>query len=97
MRGEATLHPRVAARVLQELQAGGGADGTPPTLTAREREVLRLVAEGRSNREIASDLHLSDKTVKRHVSNILGKLHLTDRTQAAAFAWRRGLVDEDDA
>ena len=96
VRGEATLHPRVAARVLQELQEGGADDGTPLSLTGREHEVLLLLANGRSNRWIAERLSLSVKTVKRHVSNILGKLHLTDRTQAAVFAWRRGLVDEGD-
>ena len=93
--GEATLHPRVAARVLQELQGGGDEGGSQFDLTAREHEVLQLVAEGHSNRKIASELFLSDKTVKRHVSNILSKLHLSDRTQAAVYAWRRGLVDRD--
>ncbi len=86
VRGEATLHPRIAARLMQELQDGGTAD--PQSLTEREREVLQLLAEGRSNLAIAHRLNISDKTVKRHVSNILGKLHLTDRTQAAVFAWR---------
>ncbi len=92
-RGEAVLHPRVAARVVQELQ---GARGDQPNaftdLSDRELEVLRLVANGVSNPEIADRLCISEQTVKSHVSNILSKLHLADRTQAAAFAWREGVV-----
>jgi NarL family two-component system response regulator LiaR len=91
--GEAMLHPRVAARVIKELQ------GTPREtinafheLSDREMEVLKLIADGLSNAEIAAKLVLSEKTVKGHVSNILGKLHLADRTQAAVFAWREGVV-----
>jgi DNA-binding NarL/FixJ family response regulator len=64
----------------------------PISLTTREREILRLVAEGLTNVEIARKLYLSDKTVKSHVSNILAKLHLPDRTQAAVFAYRHGLT-----
>ena len=64
----------------------------PPALTARESEVLALIADGRSNREIARDLILSEKTVKTHVSSILVKLGLADRTQAALYAVRSGLV-----
>jgi NarL family two-component system response regulator LiaR len=94
-RGEATLNPRVAARLVAEMRSGGG-PGQPPNpfaeLSAREQDVLRLIADGRSNAEIADQLTLSEKTVKGHVSNILGKLHLADRTQAAVFAWREGLV-----
>lgn len=69
-----------------------GTDSIP--LTGREKEVLRLVAEGLTNVEIAHRLYLSDKTVKSHVSNILAKLHLPDRTQAAVFAYRQGLTDD---
>lgn len=96
-RGEAVLHPRVAARVVQELH-GAQQDSVNPltTLSDREMEVLRLIADGLSNVEIAEALTISDKTVKSHVSNILGKLHLVDRTQAAVFAWRKGVVRRDE-
>lgn len=91
--GEAVLHPRVAARVIKELQ-GRRADAPNPftELSERELEVLKLIADGMSNAEIASRLVLSEKTVKGHVSNILSKLHLADRTQAAVYAWREGVV-----
>jgi NarL family two-component system response regulator LiaR len=61
-------------------------------LTAREMEVLKLVAQGMSNADIASQLVITERTVKAHVSNLLGKLHLSDRTQAAVYAWREGLM-----
>lgn len=95
-RGEAVLHPRIAARVLQELR-GDHSDPVNPfsSLSEREQEVLRLIAEGLSNAQIAEKLVLSEKTVKGHVSNILSKLHLSDRTQAAVFAWREGIVHRD--
>jgi NarL family two-component system response regulator LiaR len=91
--GEATLHPRVAARVILEMQ-GATRDRPHPftELSGRELEVLRLIADGQSNNEIAARLVLSEKTVKGHVSNILSKLHLADRTQAAVYAWRSGIV-----
>jgi len=92
-RGEAVMHPHVAARVVQELQATPSRNsGMTPTLSEREQEVLRLIAEGSSNTEIAERLIISENTVKSHVSNILGKLHLADRTQAAIYAWRAGVV-----
>jgi len=94
-RGEAVLHPRVAARVVQELHGATrmGAGLNPFTeLSDRELEVLRLIADGRSNEEIAAQLVISEKTVKSHVSNILSKLHVVDRTQAAIYAWREGVV-----
>jgi NarL family two-component system response regulator LiaR len=92
-RGEAVLHPRVAARVVQELHGTRRDRPNPFTeLSDRELEVLRLIAEGLSNAEIAERLVISEKTVKSHVSNILSKLHLADRTQAAVYAWREGVV-----
>jgi NarL family two-component system response regulator LiaR len=91
--GEAVLAPRVAARVIQEV-TGPTKDKLNPVaeLSERELEVLRLIADGLANAEIAQRLVLSEKTVKGHVSNILSKLHLADRTQAAVFAWREGVV-----
>ena len=92
-RGESVLHPRVAARVVQEVR--GSRRDMPnlfTDLSDRELEVLRLIADGLSNAEIASKLVISEKTVKGHVSNILGKLHMMDRTQAAVYAWQQGLV-----
>ena len=92
-RGESVLHPRVASRVVEELR--GTRKDTPnlfTDLSDREIEVLRLIADGMSNAEIADKLVISEKTVKGHVSNILSKLHMMDRTQAAIFAWRSGIV-----
>ena len=91
--GEAVLHPQVAARVIKELQGARAALPNPFTeLSDRELEVLKLIADGLANADIAARLVLSEKTVKGHVSNILGKLHLADRTQAAVYAWREGVV-----
>lgn len=94
--GEAVLHPRVAARVIKELQGRRAESVNPFTeLSEREFEVLKLIADGMSNAEMASKLVLSEKTIKGHVSNILSKLHLADRTQAAVYAWREGVVRKD--
>ncbi len=91
--GEATLHPRVASRVIQELHGANREELNPYTeLTEREMEVLKLIAKGQSNSEIADSLVISVNTVKGHVSNILSKLHLADRTQAAVYAWQQGIV-----
>jgi len=91
--GEATLHPRVAARVIKQFR-GGDLDKRNPftTLTEREMEVLKLIAKGYTNSKIAEQLVISLGTVKGHVSNILSKLHLADRTEAAVYAWREGIV-----
>jgi len=94
--GEAVINPRVAARLVQEVR--GSRDVTPnpfTELTEREMEVLHLIADGLTNARIAEQLVISEKTVKGHVSNILGKLHLADRTQAAVYAWREGIVRRD--
>ncbi len=91
--GEATLHPRVALRVIQEIHSPRKDDLNPFTeLTEREMEVIKLIARGMSNTSIAEELVISENTVKGHVSNILSKLHLADRTQAAVFAWQQGIV-----
>lgn len=91
--GEAVLHPRVATRVVVSMH---GLRGQVPDafreLTDRELEVLRLLADGLSNRDIAARLVIGEKTVKTHVSAILAKLAVTDRTQAAAYAWRHGVL-----
>ena len=93
-RREATLHPSVAARLMQELS---GARSSPlDELTEREREVLACIARGMSNAEIADRLIIGERTVKTHVSNILSKLHLQDRTQAALLALRERLVPLED-
>ena len=89
-RGEGLLHPRVAARVMAEVRSG-----RPPSrvdeLTPREREVLALLGAGHTNAQLAAELFISEKTVKTHVSSILAKLRLPDRTAAALFAVREGI------
>ena len=87
--GQVQLSPQAAARLLREVKA----PDNPETLTERETEVLRLLAQGRSNKEIAQALIIGEKTVKTHVSNILAKLNVPSRTQAALFAVRIGMVD----
>jgi len=96
-RGESSLHPTIARKLLQELSRPSERPPTPEPLTEREVEVLRLVARGQSNQEIADQLVISEATVRTHVSNILGKLHLASRTQAALYALREGLASLDDA
>ncbi|MFD4247820.1 response regulator [Streptomyces sp. NPDC058525] len=90
--GHVLLQPEVAEALLAQEDQTASA-GRPGSLTDREREVLGLVADGRSNREIARALVLSEKTVKTHVSNILMKLDLSDRTQAALWAVRHGIAE----
>ncbi|HLZ63755.1 MAG TPA: response regulator transcription factor [Ktedonosporobacter sp.] len=94
--GESVLHPRIATRVIQEVrEARRKVPSAFAELTERELDVLRLIGEGNSNATIAEKLILSEKTVKGHVSNILGKLHMLDRTQAAVFAWQQGLMEKE--
>lgn len=88
--GQVQLSPKAAARLMREVRA----PESPESLTDRETEVLRLLAKGLSNKEIANTLVIGEKTVKTHVSNILSKLGLSSRTQAALHAARIGLVDE---
>ena len=96
-RGEPSLEPAIASKLLYELAHPPQQELTPEPLTEREVEVLRLVAQGCSNREIAEQLVIAVETVRTHVSNILGKLHLASRTQAALYALREGLASLDDA
>ena len=93
-RGEVQLDPEIAKRLMDEISARPSKPAADD-LTERELDVLRLIARGLKNRDIASELVLSEKTVKTHVSNILSKLHLSDRTQAAIYALREGLAQEE--
>jgi two-component system, NarL family, response regulator LiaR len=95
-RGESVLDPSVAAKVLQEMRRRRDRDPVDQ-LSPREIEVLTALARGRSNKEIAKDLSIGEETVKTHVSNILSKLHLADRTQAAIYGLQQRLVRLDDA
>ena len=94
-RGEAILHPRIARRLMAEVAAPpqGHTHDPAADLTPREVEVLHLIAQGHTNAEIAAKLFITERKVKAHVSNLLSKLHLSDRTQAAIYAWREGLME----
>jgi two-component system NarL family response regulator len=97
-RGESLISPSMASKLLAEFTAVTGRAGAPeeegaPRLSPREIEVLKLVAQGRTNREVAAALHLSENTVKNHVANILDKLHLRSRVEAAMYAVRAKLVE----
>lgn len=94
-RGESALHPLIARKVLEELQATPERRLTEEPLTQRELEVLRLIAQGHENKDIAERLTISEATVRTHVSNILNKLHLATRTQAALYALKEGLASLD--
>jgi NarL family two-component system response regulator LiaR len=95
-RGETQLHPDITKKLIDRVTASQkGADTVPGDLTPRELEVLALIAQGQSNREIAATLTISEKTVKTHVGNILSKLHLSDRTQAAIYAHKHSLALDD--
>ncbi|UQZ90944.1 DNA-binding response regulator [Deltaproteobacteria bacterium Smac51] len=94
--GENVIHPRVAQRILDVVRHGFDPVPVPFTeLTAREIDVLKELANGGSNAGIAQKLSISEKTVKTHLSSVLGKLQLKDRTEAAAYAWREGLLKAD--
>jgi two-component system, NarL family, response regulator LiaR len=97
-RGETRLHPEVMRKLMEQVaaQPGSGKPDNSLQLTEREGEVIRLVAHGQSNREIAKALVISEKTAKAHISNILGKLGLDDRTQMAIYAIKNGLVSSDE-
>ena len=94
-KGEPSLHPLIAKKVLEELHESPENQETYETLTKRELEVLNLVAQGFENKDIARQLVVSEATARTHVSNILGKLHLASRTQAALYALREGLASLD--
>jgi NarL family two-component system response regulator LiaR len=96
-RGEPSLHPTIARKLLQEIARPVERQPAPESLTEREMSVLLLIAQGLSNQEIADRISVSESTVRAHVSRILGKLHLTNRTQAALYAVREGLTEEDEA
>jgi len=94
--GQLALDPFVAQKVMQELHQPARHPLTDEPLTLREMEILKLVAEGLTNQEIADRLVVSERTVRAHVSNILAKLHLANRTQAALYALREGIASLDD-
>lgn len=94
-RGEASLHPSIARRLIMELSQPTTLPPTPEPLSERELDVLRLVAKGYSNEEIAGALVVSERTARGHVSSILSKLHLANRTQAALYALREGIATLD--
>jgi NarL family two-component system response regulator LiaR len=96
-RGESLLDPRIAARLVREVRDASPGRGPLNQLSPRETEVLALLARGRSNRDIARALAITEETVKAHVSSILAKLHLADRTQAAIFGLQQGIVPLDEA
>ena len=91
--GETSMQPAVAKKLMRELQRDSHLTPTEEPLTAREVEILKLVAHGLSNQDIAEQLVISERTVRTHVTNILGKLHLANRTQAALYALREGMTD----
>jgi len=95
-RGESSLHPTIARKLINELNQPSDLPPTTDPLTEREVDILKLVAQGLTNHEIAQRLVLSEWTVRTHVRNILDKLHLANRTQAALYALREGLANLND-
>jgi two-component system, NarL family, response regulator LiaR len=97
-RGESVIHSAVAHRLLSTVRTNHKPGPSPfALLTIRELDVLRVLADGASNIRIARKLNISENTVKSHLGNVLSKLHLADRTEAVAFAWRQGLLRPDDS
>ena len=94
-RGEISMDPAIANKLMRELQRSSELPPTEEPLTEREVEVLKLLAQGLQNKEIAEELVISERTVSTHVSNILSKLHLANRTQAALYALKEGLARLD--
>jgi len=96
-RGESTVDPAIAARLFKEFSriSKGGGESAQDSLTEREKEILRLLVQGLSNRDIAENLFISEKTVKNHISNIFRKLEVNDRTQAVVKALKLGMVKLD--
>jgi NarL family two-component system response regulator LiaR len=94
--GESSLHPTIARKLIQEMSQPSDLPPSAEPLTEREVEVIRLVAQGLSNEEIGERLFIVRRTVRTHVSNILGKLHLANRTQAALYALREGIASLDE-
>lgn len=95
-RGEAPLSRGLAAKIMRYLAQGGRPSGEATRLTPREEEILRLVAEGKTNRDVAAELFIADATVKFHMTNILNKLHLENRAQVVAYAHRHGLAPAEE-
>ncbi|HRW05007.1 MAG TPA: response regulator transcription factor, partial [Caldilineaceae bacterium] len=96
-RGESSLHPAIARKLIRELNRPSNLPPADEPLTEREIEVLVYVARGYSNQDIANSLFISERTVRTHVSNILSKLHLANRTQAALYALKEGLTNLEEA
>lgn len=96
-KGESSLHPAIARKLIRELNRPSNLPPADEPLTEREIEVLVYVARGYSNQDIANSLFISERTVRTHVSNILSKLHLANRTQAALYALKEGLTNLEEA
>jgi NarL family two-component system response regulator LiaR len=95
-RGEPSLHPTIARKIMKEILDNPSTKPTPDPLTAREVEVLQLLAKGLSNEEIAAKLVVSEVTVRTHISHLLAKLHLANRVQATLYALREGISSLDE-
>jgi NarL family two-component system response regulator LiaR len=95
--GKPSLHPTIALKMIQEIQQPSPLPPTVEPLTEREVEILKFIAQGFTNQEIATQLVVSERTIGNHVGNILNKLHLANRTQAALYALKKGLATLDDA